>query len=82
MLKLENLVELALFADTVKDVISYEYEADAEGGYDVKVADGQIKECVKILAELMDKLNIRQILLIIYILFYILFFIKHKAHIQ
>ena len=32
-------------------------EADAEGGYDVKVADGQIKECVKILAELMDKLN-------------------------
>jgi hypothetical protein len=57
MLKLKNLVELALFDDTVKDIISYEYEADAEGGYDIKVADGQIKECVNILAELMDELN-------------------------
>ena len=55
MLELRNLEELALFADTVKDDIAYEYEANEEGGYVVTVADGQIRQCVKILADLMEQ---------------------------
>ena len=53
MLELRNLEELSLFADTVKDVINYEYEVDGEGGYNVTVADGQIRECVRLLITLM-----------------------------
>ncbi len=55
MLELRNLEELALFADTVKDDIAYEYEANEEDGYVVTVADGQIRQCVKILADLMEQ---------------------------
>lgn len=57
VLNLKDLEELALFADTVKDIISYEYEADIDGGYNVTIADEQVKKCVKLLAELMDKLD-------------------------
>ena len=57
MLNLNNLEELSLFEYSVKDVIDYEYEANEDGGFDVKVADGQIKECVKILAKLMEDLD-------------------------
>ncbi len=55
MLELRNLEELNLFIDTVKDAIEYEYEANEEGEYSVKVADGQIRECVKILSKLMEE---------------------------
>lgn len=53
MLELRNLEELALFDETVKGVINYEYEVTEEGGYDVIVPREQLKECVELLVELM-----------------------------
>lgn len=53
MLELRNLEELALFDETVKGVIDYEYEVTEEGGYDVIVPREQLKECVELLVELM-----------------------------
>lgn len=44
MLELRNLEELALFDETVKGVINYEYEVTEEGGYDVIVPREQLKE--------------------------------------
>lgn len=55
MLRLENLEELDLFDKTVKGIIDYEYEVTEEGEYDVTVPKEQLKECVRLLVELMNE---------------------------
>ncbi len=55
MLELRNLEELSLFVRTVRDSIKYECEANEEGGYNIIVGEGQIRELVRILARLMEE---------------------------